>query len=100
MIYEIKEHLTIDGILESMKYRNISLCALSRLPVKYFNETNDHKKDHASEYSPPSLLDNLQQVACLDISWEDQLPSVIDASDKQGERSAEGTEGVVCEVYF
>lgn len=39
----------------------------------------------------PPLLDNLQRVACLNIFWEDQLPSVlvIDAFDKQGERSAE-----------
>lgn len=44
----------MDGILESMKYRNICLCALSRFPVKNVNETKDQKKDHASEYSPPT----------------------------------------------
>lgn len=88
----------MDGILEPMKYSNIGLYVLYRSPVKKFNETNDQKKDHGSQYS--SFLGNLYQVASPAIFWKDQLPGVIDVFDKQGKGQRHGVESAVCEAYF
>lgn len=68
------EHLTMDSLLDSMKYSNICSCVFYRFPAKKkINERNDQEKNYGSQYSSHIAGQCLTsgQSSCF---WKDQLP--------------------------